>query len=174
VRTCSADRLPVALHIHMIGLWCWLTSLLGCASVCTSRADRFGSRVLKHETACASAQKRMQKTPPQRAQVGCSETGIPYAAYFITDPTDYPRKCRDFPGSLRCEVNVSARRGATHSGSQLNRDDEGRISDTRVLCVVVVTQRGITVFVAVETRARPVHSCARLTGVRWPAQISAR
>ena len=95
------------------------------------------------------------------------------AAHFTTNPTDYPLNWSGFPGSLRWEVNVSARRGAADN-SQFNRDVEGRMSDTRVLCVVVVTQRGITVFVAAETLARPVHSDARLTGVRRPARMSAR
>jgi hypothetical protein len=138
---------------------------------------RLGSRVLKQETARESAPKKKNECKkPHRSERrwGVQKQAFHTDAYFITDPTDYPRKCRDFPGSLRWEVNVSARRGAACSSSQFNRDGEGRISDTRVLCVVVVTQRGITVFVAVETRARPVHSCARLTGVRWPARISAR
>ena len=93
-------------------------------------------------------------------------------AYFITNPTDYPLKCRGFPGSLRREVNVSGR--AKFSDSQFNRDGKGRISDTRVLCAVVVTQRGIVVFVAVETRARPVHSLTRFTGTRRQARTSGR
>ena len=137
-------------------------------------ADRFGSRVLKHETTCASAPENKCKKPHRiERRWGVEKRAFHMAAYFITNPTDYPLKCRGFPGSLRWEVNVSARRGAA-SSSQFNRDGERRISDTRVLPVVVVAQRGITVFVAVETRARPVHSCGRLTGVRGPARLRAR
>jgi hypothetical protein len=58
--------------------------------------------------------------------------------------------------------------------SQFPRDSERRISDTRVLCVVVVTHRGINVLVATETRARPVHRQAEVMGVRRRARIEAR
>ena len=38
---------------------------------------------------------------------GVQKQAFQMAAYFITNPTDYPLKCRGFPGSLRWEVNVS-------------------------------------------------------------------
>jgi hypothetical protein len=69
-------------------------------------------------------------------------------------------------------VSVSAENGRV-CARQSNRDAESRISDTRVLCVVVATQRGITVLVAVETRARPVHSWVRPEGARKPARDTA-
>jgi hypothetical protein len=152
-----------------------LVDLLDGVSILCALESRTGSGVAFSNTSPRARVHRNECKKPHRGERrwGVQKQAFHTAAYFITNPTDYPLKCRGFPGSLRWEVNVSARRGAA-SSSQFNRDGEERISDTRVLCVVVVTQRGITVFVDVETRARPVHSRVRLTGVRRPARISAR
>jgi hypothetical protein len=149
-------------------------NLLVGVSIGVHLASRTSSGVaFSNRDARASAQKNECKKPHRiERRWGVENRHSIMGAHFITDPTDYPLKCRGFPGSLRLEVNVSGR--ANFTGSQFNRDGKGRISDTRVLCVVVVTQRGIAVFVAVETRARPVHRLARLTGARSPARIAAR
>lgn len=153
-----------------------LVNLLVGVSIGVHLASRTGSGVAFSNTRPPARAHRNECKKPHRSERrwGVQKQAFHTAAYFITDPTDYPLKCRGFPGSLRWEVNVSRQRGANFTGSQFDRDGKGRISDTRVLCVVVVTQRGIAVFVAVETRARPVHSLARLTGALRPARVRSR
>lgn len=107
-------------------------------------------------------------------QGGVFETGAEATRVSLPIRVDYPLRCRGNPGSLRWRLRISVRTGSATRRSQFIRDTEERISDTRVLCVVVVTHLGITVFVAAETRARPVHRRAKVMGVRRPARINAR
>jgi hypothetical protein len=131
---------------------------------------RLGSRVLKREPARGGAEKkRMQKSPPLANAGWGIETGNRYNAYLTTDSSGLFAQ-----RSLRWRLEVSVRIRPAISKSRFPRDSEKRISDTRVLCVVVVTHRGINVLVAAETRARPVHREAKVLGVRRPARIDAR
>lgn len=97
------------------------------------------------------------------------ETGNRYDAYLTTDSSGLFAQ-----RSLRWRLDVSGMTGRAMSGSRFTRDSGERISDTRVLCVVVATHRGINVLVATEMRARPVHRRAKVMGVRRPARIVAR
>lgn len=99
--------MAAALHVHMIGFWRWLTSLLGLASCAPRVADQFEESRSQHESR-ARAHQKYKKPHRNERRWGVQKQAIHTAAYFITDPTDYPLKCRGFPGSLRWEVNVSA------------------------------------------------------------------
>ena len=70
-------------------------------------ADQFGSRVLKHETRASAPENECEKPHRIERRWGVQKQAVQMAAYFITNPTDYPLKCRGFPGSLRWEENVS-------------------------------------------------------------------
>ena len=95
--------------------------------------------------------------------------GNRHGAYLTTDSSELFAQ-----RSLLWSFEVSVPIGPAMNESQFSRDIERRISDTRVLCVAVVTHRGINVFVATETRARPVHRLAKVMGVRRRARIDAR
>jgi len=90
----------------MIGLSRWLTSCWGEHRVHLASRTSSRSRVLKHESR-ARAHQKCKKPHRNERRWGVQKQAIHTAAYFITDPTDYPLKCRGFPGSLRWEVIAS-------------------------------------------------------------------
>ena len=152
-------ELTAARHVRMISYCVGSRPCWGEHQGAPRVAGRFGSHVLKHETAHASAPDKGCKKPHRgQRRWGVQKQTLRKSVCFRDRSDGYPLKCRGFPG-------IPALGGV---------EGKRRISDTRVLCVVVATQRGIAVFVAVETRARPVHNLARLTGARRPARTSAR
>jgi hypothetical protein len=144
---------------HCYLLWCTPRRGLGSGVAFSNASPR--ARVQK-KNGC-------KKPHHKRTQGGVFETGSRYGAYLTTDSSGLFAQ-----RSLRWRFEAPVRIGPATSRSRFTRDAEERISDTRVLCVVVVTHLGITVFVAAETRARPVHRQAKVTGVRRPARINAR
>ena len=86
-----------------------LVNLLAGVSIGVQIASRTSSGVAFSNTRTRASAPENECKKPHRIERrwGVQKQAFHTAAYFITDPTDYPLKCRGFPGSLRWEVNVS-------------------------------------------------------------------
>jgi len=84
-------------------------NLLVGVSIGVHLGSRTGSGVAFSNTRLARECTENECKKPHRIERrwGVEKQAFHTGAYFITDPTDYPLKCRGFPGSLRWEVNVS-------------------------------------------------------------------
>ena len=86
-----------------------LVNLLAGVSIGVQIASRTSSGVAFSNTRTRASAPENECKKPHRIERrwGVQKQAFQMAAYFITNPKDYPLKCRGSPGSLRWEVNVS-------------------------------------------------------------------